>query len=245
MTSTVDAISRNGRRGPCRARSETATSRRQRRDDIEDLLALLFGHARGGLVEQQHFRLGRRSRWRFRAGAACRRAAMPTRACMTSASVKRCRMIDGRADDASVGADRPPPKRRRAPSRSEIASTIVSSGVRSAKSWLIWNVRAMPGRTRRCAGQPVMSRRRERCRRRSACSTPESRLTKVVLPAPFGPISAWRAPAGRAKVTLFVAVEAAEALVAAPWFEDRSHVTSRARRTGAIEAVPQRGQKGQ
>ena len=41
---------------------------------------------------------------------------------------------------------------------------------------------------------------------------PERRLTKVVLPAPLGPISAWRAPAGRLKVTLLVARQAANAL---------------------------------
>ena len=37
-------------------------------------------------------------------------------------------------------------------------------------------------------------------------STPDSRFTNVVLPAPLGPISAWRAPGGRLKVTLSVAV---------------------------------------
>ena len=37
-------------------------------------------------------------------------------------------------------------------------------------------------------------------------STPVSRLIRVVLPAPLGPISAWRAPLCRLKLTSLVAV---------------------------------------
>src|ERR1043166_2780149 len=78
--------------------------------------------------------------------------------------------------------------------RSETASPIVSSGVRSANNWLIWNVRAMPRRTRLYGSRSVMSRPSSRMRPAVGRSTPVSRLMIVVLPAPFGPISAWRAP---------------------------------------------------
>ena len=43
-------------------------------------------------------------------------------------------------------------------------------------------------------GSPVMSSPSSSTRPAMGCSAPVIRLTSVVLPAPFGPISAWRAP---------------------------------------------------
>jgi hypothetical protein len=59
---------------------------------------------------------------------------------------------------------------------------------------LIWNVRAMPSRTRWCGSSAVMSRPSSMIVPAVGLSTPVSRLITVVLPAPFGPINAWRAP---------------------------------------------------
>ena len=46
----------------------------------------------------------------------------------------------------------------------------------------------------------------------SAGSTPVTRLKNVVLPAPFGPISAWMSPGRDARAHVVERVEAAEAL---------------------------------
>jgi hypothetical protein len=55
---------------------------------------------------------------------------------------------------------------------------------------VIWNVRTTPRRTRRCGASVVMSRPSRRIVPEVGSSTPVSRLMSVVLPAPFGPISA-------------------------------------------------------
>ena len=65
-----------------------------------------------------------------------------------------------------------------------------------------WNVCAMPSRTRWCSGKP-----RDVARRRSAPgpsdtrSAPRMSLNSVLLPAPLGPISPWRAPASSRRST--------------------------------------------
>src|SRR5437763_1029846 len=52
----------------------------------------------------------------------------------------------------------------------------------------------MPSPTRRCGSSAVMSRPSSQIVPAVGRSTPVRRLMIVVLPAPFGPISAWRAP---------------------------------------------------
>src|SRR5262245_37499555 len=91
------------------------------------------------------------------------------------------------------------------PARSETARPIVSSGVRLANSWLIWKVRTMPRRTRWCGCRWVMSLPSSRMRPSLGRNTPVRRLIRVVLPAPFGPIRAWRAPFSMTSETLLVA----------------------------------------
>src|SRR6516164_511527 len=94
---------------------------------------------------------------------------------------------------------------RPAPWRSEIARPSVSTGERSANSWLIWKVRAMPSRTRRWGSRRVIGSPSSRISPPEGRNTPASRLTKVVLPAPFGPMSAWRAPFSIASEIAFAA----------------------------------------
>src|SRR5262245_42705790 len=64
----------------------------------------------------------------------------------------------------------------------------------------------MPRRTRTCGGKPVMSRPSSRIRPSVGRKTPVRRLLSVVLPAPLGPISAWRAPRSIASDTPLVAI---------------------------------------
>ena len=76
---------------------------------------------------------------------------------------------------------------------------------RSAKSWLIWKVRARPGRTRAFGARPVTSSPSSNTAPSVGLDTPVSRLISVVLPAPFGPI---RAGARRARASTSVVGDA-------------------------------------
>ena len=60
--------------------------------------------------------------------------------------------------------------------------------VSSRNERLCWNVRASPARARRCALQPVTRRPASSTLPAVGKSKPESTLTSVDLPAPFGPI---------------------------------------------------------
>jgi len=55
---------------------------------------------------------------------------------------------------------------------------------------MFWNVRAMPRTVRRDGRASSSARPSNTIAPSSAASTPVSRLKKVVLPAPFGPINA-------------------------------------------------------
>ena len=81
------------------------------------------------------------------------------------------------------------------PRCSQTASATDSSTVRPGNSVFTWNVRERPRFTRACGGMCVMRSPASITSPASGRSTPVSRLMSVVLPAPFGPISAWRAPA--------------------------------------------------
>ena len=71
-----------------------------------------------------------------------------------------------------------------------MTSAIISTGVIVPKSWLIWKVRANPRPTRVSRGRAVISSPINSTRPELGRSTPVSWLTKVVLPAPLGPIKA-------------------------------------------------------
>src|SRR4051794_17259844 len=88
------------------------------------------------------------------------------------------------------------------PCRSPTARRTFSRTVRRLNSALIWNVRPMPRLTRPSGGSAVTSVPPSRMRPELGISRPVTRLMKVVLPAPFGPISACRAPTGRWKSML-------------------------------------------
>src|SRR5690349_14096462 len=89
--------------------------------------------------------------------------------------------------------------RRATPSRSAMPSATLSSTVSLRKRVVIWNVRPNPRRTRADWCTFVMSSPPRRMRPDDGAIAPVSMLTNVVLPAPFGPMSAWRAPASSRK----------------------------------------------
>src|SRR5882672_6496623 len=76
-----------------------------------------------------------------------------------------------------------------------------------------WKERAMPRWAILCGGVPAMSRPSKMMRPAVGASCPVSRLKKVVLPAPLGPITACRAPSWTSRVTALTAVSAPKALV--------------------------------
>ena len=148
---------------------------------------------------------------RSRAAAACRRR---DRASARSRSAVEPQRLEQRA------ALRRRPRLCRAtvrlhtaarPWRSQIASTTDSSTVSPGNSVLIWNVRVIPRLTRSCCGSAVMFSSPRNTSPAVGGSTPVSRLMNVVLPAPLGPISAWRAPGG-SEADVGVRVERAERL---------------------------------
>ncbi len=69
----------------------------------------------------------------------------------------------------------------------------------------IWKVRPTPRRQMRRGARPVMVSPARRTRPLSGCSWPPSMLKIVVLPAPFGPMTASSLPASTANVTLLAA----------------------------------------
>ena len=71
---------------------------------------------------------------------------------------------------------------------------MFSSTVSDAKSLVIWNVRAMPREARWCGASVVMSDPRKLIEPSVGRTSPLIRLNSVVLPAPFGPITARRSP---------------------------------------------------
>src|SRR5437016_5975532 len=74
---------------------------------------------------------------------------------------------------------------------------MLSSTVSPRNSWLVSNVRAMPRCARAACERWVMSSPSSSTCPADGLSAPVMRLTSVVLPAPFGPISARRAPRSR------------------------------------------------
>ncbi len=85
---------------------------------------------------------------------------------------------------------------------------MFSSTVSPRNSWLIWNVRARPRRARSSCDTVVMSSPFSMMRPDDGESAPVIRLTSVVLPAPFGPISARRAPRSSVRLTSCVTCSA-------------------------------------
>src|SRR6266852_3685212 len=77
---------------------------------------------------------------------------------------------------------------RSVPCRSWAAISMFSKTVISGKSWMSWNVRAMPRRYTASALSPVMSSSLKRTRPPDGRSTPVTQLNSVVLPDPFGPM---------------------------------------------------------
>ena len=85
------------------------------------------------------------------------------------------------------------PERRR-PRWARSATSRWSRTDRPPNSSMRWKVRARPSRARSCGGRPARSWPCIVTRPRSGRMRPDRQLNSVVLPAPFGPISATSSP---------------------------------------------------
>src|SRR5690606_2415737 len=85
------------------------------------------------------------------------------------------------------------------------ASMTLRSAENSGASDDIWKVRPRPRRARAATPRPSTSRPRKRIDPASGRKLPQIWWISVVLPAPFGPISAWISPGLRSRLTSSVA----------------------------------------
>src|SRR5580704_8946454 len=101
-----------------------------------------------------------------------------------------------RAGSRSAGSRRASrQKRNEWPACACTASATLSSAVKSGNSEVIWNERARPSAARRSGRSAVMSWPAKKTRPASGAISPASWPIRVVLPAPFGPITACSSPA--------------------------------------------------
>src|SRR5262245_50322219 len=110
-------------------------------------------------------------------------------------------------------------------------SATLSSSDRLRKSEVTWKVRPRPRRTRSDCGVRVTSSPPRKIWPDVGASAPISMLTKVVLPAPFGPISAWRAPGSSRKLMFSATVRAPKLLhrflVSSEYIEESENAAAR------------------
>ena len=77
----------------------------------------------------------------------------------------------------------------------------------------VWNLRAIPNTARRATESSVISRPLNHMRPAVGVRWPDIMLMKVVLPAPFGPITQRTSPVSSAKSTLSLATRPRNRLV--------------------------------
>ena len=135
----------------------------------------------------------------------------------TSSSSARAGSRSARSARAS------PQKRNDEPAAICTASATLSRAENSGSTEVIWNERARPLATRCGMVSPVMSSPAKRIVPAFGAISPESWAIAVVLPAPFGPISAWISPSATSRFRLSVAVRPPEPLDQALDLQQRAH----------------------
>ena len=102
-------------------------------------------------------------------------------------SLLRCSVarICSRAQGGRKIADQTPPRVHRCEPTIRFSETVMSGNTRTS-----WKVRTTPRAAMRNGGTPVMSHPSRRMRPSVGGRQPVTRLKSVVLPAPFGPITA-------------------------------------------------------
>ena len=78
---------------------------------------------------------------------------------------------------------------------------MFSNTLRREKIDVTWKLRERPRRVISCGSSPSMRRPCSSMRPAESGKRPLTRLKSVVLPAPFGPMMAWREPVATSRVT--------------------------------------------
>ena len=209
---TVTASARRTR-GRCRARpAAPGTSARDALDQRPDALAFGRGEPRERLVEQQHARPGGEREPHVDQPL----AAVGQRTCLGA--------LDAREPEVRRSRPPSPPRSRRWRARCVqrskrrgwracTARRMFSAIGRAGNRLVIWNERPTPARQMRSGGRPEMSSARPAAIVPvSGGNMPETRLKAVVLPAPFGPISACKRAVAHRERHAFDRLDAAEIL---------------------------------
>src|SRR3954452_17057230 len=117
------------------------------------------------------------------------------------------------------------------PSADSADSRAFSCASSSGKTFDTWKVRPMPARVRRNGGSRVMSAPSSSTRPDVGRSRPDTRLNSVVLPAPFGPITASSSPSRTSSPT-------SATIVAPPMTSPRSLVARIGIALTRVSSVP-------
>src|SRR5262249_41989657 len=129
-------------------------------------------------------------------------------------------------------------KRKEWPACACTASAALSSAVNSVNSELIWNERASPSWLRRCTGSAVMSPPSKRIRPESGATSPASWPIRVVLPAPFGPMTACSSPRTTSSMMWSDATTPSKRLARSSICSKASAMTEPRRRIGDLYRTP-------
>ena len=171
-------------------------------DDVDQFARLGVGQAAADLVEQQHRGIGGERAGEFEPLAVeeAERLGAPV-------GDRRHAAQRERLDRAGLGASRasPPPL---AAATKTFSNTVMPLNGRG-----IWWVRTRPSRHRSAVGAPVTSSPRKRTLPPVGACAPTSTLSRVVLPAPFGPTMPTASSARERKVDAVQHHQRAEALV--------------------------------
>ena len=167
--------------------------RRDAADQRGDALDVLVRHAGGRLVEQHHLRIERERRRDLERALAAVGQLDRVRVARTP-SGRRRRSARARARRARRACASERQKSNEWPRLRCSAMRTFSSTVRCGNTAEIWNERTSPMRAIVAGREPVISRPLKKIWPRVGVRKCVSRLKQVVLPAPFGPISAWIVP---------------------------------------------------
>src|SRR4051812_31682180 len=133
---------------------------------------------------------------RAMASSSCRRSPCDSAAAGTAARSARPVCVSASIAAAFSAASDAAGRRKRKddPLRACTASAAFSSAVKPGSTEVIWKLRARPSRARRASESAVTSRPAKTTRPASGRKVPLTWWISVVLPAPFGPMTAWISP---------------------------------------------------
>ncbi len=173
---------------------------RGRDQGLHDAVLVGGGDAGGRLVEQDDLRIEREG------GRNIEQLLLALRQCHGGDGVEPVAKPKDRLPprECARGSRHRPRSRARAAAsacfcRETTAAAMVSATVSCGKIWISWNARARPWSASATGPTPAMLRPMNSTSPAVGVSSPVSRLTSVVLPAPFGPTTETSSPGRNAR----------------------------------------------